>query len=176
MTEQTRTDVAERFFPYLAALCDADRAVGACLRRSLSFPPGEWPRAFPYVEPFVAKEEQDGFRRRMFYLAAGVWAAARERSGKVSFGKAIRGYRDRMQSDSIEKRFITLLDSDAHQLPHRLRQMCALLKDEPVDFPLLLKGLLYWNTPGKATQRQWARNYYAESDTAKATKQPKQGE
>ncbi len=160
MTEETRTDAAERFFQYLAMLCGSDHAVGACLRRSLSFPPGEWPRAFPYVEPFVAREERDGFRRRMFYLAAGVWAAARERSGKASFGKAIRGYKDRMQSDSIEKRFITLLDSDGDQLPNRLRQMCALLKDDPVNFPLLLDGLLHWNMAGKKTQWRWARDFY----------------
>lgn len=164
MPEQSKT---ERFFHNLAKLCDADRAVDAGLRRSLSFPPGEWPRVFPYVEPFVAKEEQDGFRRRMFYLGAGVWAAARERNGKTPFGKAVNAYMNAMRSESIEKRFITLLDSDAEQLPNRLRQICALLKDESIDFPLLLDGLLYWNAPGKKTQWRWARDFYATPEKEK---------
>lgn len=166
MPEQSRT---ERFFKYLAALCDADRAVAACLRRSLSFPPGEWPRAFPYVEPFVVKEEQDGFRRRMFYLAAGVWAAAKERNGKTPLGKAIHEYMEEVGSDSIEKRFITLLDSDAEQLTNRIRQMCALLKDSPVNFPLLLDGLLFWNAQGKKTQWRWAKDFYGASSKGGAT-------
>lgn len=164
MPEESRT---ERFFQYLAKLCAADSAASACLRRSLSFPPGEWPRAFPYVEPFVIKEAQDGFRRRMFYLAAGVWAASKERTGQTPFGKTIRAYKDMMNSDSIEKRFITLLDSDGEQLPHRLRQMCALLKDSPVDFPKLLDGLLFWNAPGKKTQWRWARDFYGKPEKEK---------
>ena len=154
MSEQTT-----RFFQYLAKRCAIDHAAGVCLRRSLSFPPGEWPRAFPYVEPFVAGAGE--WRRRMFYLAAGLWASARERNGNMPFGKAIGEYMGRVRSESVEKRFMALLEADADQLPHHLRQMCALLADSAIDFAALLDGLLFWDAPGKGTQWRWARDFYA---------------
>ncbi len=154
MSEQTT-----RFFQYLTKRCAADRAAGVCLRRSLSFPPGEWPRAFPYVEPFVAGTGE--WRRRMFYLAAGLWASARERNGSTPFAKAVSDYAAQTRSESLEKRFVALMEADADQLPHHLRQMCSLLADAPVDYPALLDGLLAWDSPGRRTQWRWARDFYA---------------
>ncbi len=156
------------FFQRLAKRCRSDRTVVARLRRSLSFPPGEWPLAFPYVEPFLSERASES-RRRAFYLAAGLWASAKERDGSMPFGRAVGEYMKKMQSDSIEKRFMALLDADAEQLPHRLRQMCALLKDFPFDFALLLDGLLFWDFPGKRTQLRWARDFYFSPVDATAT-------
>jgi CRISPR system Cascade subunit CasB len=65
---------------------------------------------------------------------------------------------------STERRFITLLDSDSDQLPHRLRQMVALLKEQAIDFDSVLKGLLYWNDDQKRTQNGWARDFYKNLD------------
>jgi len=45
-------------------------------------------------------------------------------------------------------------------LPHRLRQMIALLKEQTIDFDALLRGLLYWNDDQKRTQNTWARDFY----------------
>ena len=67
---------------------------------------------------------------------------------------------DRKNVSSTEKRFITLLDADPDELPHRLRQMVALLKDCNLDFEALLAGLLSWNNDRKRTQNQWARDFY----------------
>jgi CRISPR system Cascade subunit CasB len=53
-----------------------------------------------------------------------------------------------------------MLDADSDQLPHRLRQMIALLKKQAIDFDNLLKGLLYWNDDQKRTQNAWARDFY----------------
>jgi CRISPR system Cascade subunit CasB len=55
---------------------------------------------------------------------------------------------------------ISLLDADHDQLPHRLRQMVALLKEQPIDFDALLTGLLYWDDDQKRTQNTWARDFY----------------
>ena len=63
-------------------------------------------------------------------------------------------------SSSTEGRFINLLDADSDQLPYRLRQMIALLKDQTIDFEDLVKGLLYWNDDRKRTQNTWARDFY----------------
>ena len=68
-------------------------------------------------------------------------------------------------SASTERRFINMLDADAEQLPHRLRQMIALLKEQAIDFDALLSGLLYWNDEQKRTQNAWARDFYRNTIT-----------
>jgi CRISPR system Cascade subunit CasB len=94
---------------------------------------------------------------------AGLWAA-HWREGRqqqpMSLGKACAEYQKASKSTSAERRFITLLDSDRDQLAHRLRQMIALLKEQAIDFSILLKGLLYWNDDQKRTQNAWARDFY----------------
>ncbi len=149
-----------------------DSRVRAVLRRSLSFDPGSCPSAYPYVEWFIGGEETP-WRREMHYLVAGLWAAHwREgRNGELMpLGKACAAFRTSSSgSESTERRFINLLDADREQLPHRLRQMVALLNDYNLDFEALLRGLLYWNDDQKRTQNQWARDFYRNLDSGKAT-------
>lgn len=143
-----------------------DNKARATLRRSLSFAPGAFVAAYPYVEPFV-KNVGEPWRREAYYLVAGLWASHwREgRTGpRLAIGKACAAHQSATGSASIERRFISLLDADTDQLPHRLRQMIALLKDQPIDFEALLKGLLYWNDDEKRTQHTWARDFYRSVD------------
>jgi CRISPR system Cascade subunit CasB len=150
------------FIEWLEGLNEKDTKVRAVLRRSLSFDPGKYAPAYPFVEPFI-KEEDNSWRREMLYLVASLWAAHwREgRSGPpMSIGKACATYQKTSGSTSTERRFITLLDADSDQMPHRLRQMIALLKEQPIDFESLLKGLLYWNDEQRRTQNTWARDFY----------------
>lgn len=160
---------------YIAWLEDMnarDTKVCAVLRRSLAFDPGTHIPAFPYVEPFL-KGEAEGWRRQMHYLVAGLWAAHwREgrTESKTKLAVAIAHYdaerrkglspKDKDKPTSTERRFITLLDADEDQLPHRLRQMVALLNDQPIDFQALLNDLLYWNRLDKNVQNAWARAFY----------------
>lgn len=167
------------FIAWLKDLNAKDTKVRAVLRRSLAFDPGTFPPAYPYVEPFV--RDQDNFlRREMLYLVAGLWAAHwREgrTGGPMSIGKACAAYQTASNSTSTERRFIALLDADRDQLPHRLRQMVALLKEQPIDFDALLTGLLYWNDDQKRTQNAWARDFYRnmnhESETEPTSQEEK---
>lgn len=164
------------FIDFLEARNEKDTRVRAILRRSLSFAPGEYVPAYPYVESFV-KDTGAAWRREVHYLVAGLWGAhwREDRTGAhMPIGVACAvldnerrrkvGHDDRQKVSSTEKRFVTLLDADTDQLPHRLRQMTALLKDQPIDFDALLKGLLYWNDDEKRTQNAWARDYYRSLD------------
>ncbi|MFH1980369.1 MAG: type I-E CRISPR-associated protein Cse2/CasB [Pseudomonadota bacterium] len=153
------------FIEWLETLSEKDSKVRAVLRRSLAFDPGQFVPAYPYVEPFV-KNETNSWRRKAHYLVAGVWAAhwrEGEKGGVIPLGRAGAAYQTASGSTSTERRFITLLDSDEDQLPNRLRQIIALLKDYPIDFEALLKGLLYWNADRKPTQNAWARDFYRAS-------------
>jgi CRISPR system Cascade subunit CasB len=151
------------FIDWLEKLNKSDTKVKAVLRRSLAFDPGEFVRAFPYVEPRVKEEDGNSWRRKTHYLVAGLWAA-HWREGRtgvpMSIGSVCADYQKRSGSTSTERRFITLLDSDQDQLPHRLRQMVALLKEQPIDFEKLLTGILDWNNDQKRTQNTWARDFY----------------
>ena len=154
------------FIDSLEARNANDTRVRATLRRSLSFAPGAFVPAYPFVEPFVKKAGL-GWRREAHYLVAGLWAAHwREgpRGPVMAIGRACAVQQSTAGSTSTERRFINLLDADTDQLPHRLRQMIALLKDQPIDFDALLKGLLYWNDDEKRTQIAWARDFYRTID------------
>lgn len=160
------------FIEWLEDMNERDTKVRAVLRRSLAFDPGTHIPAYPYVEPFL-KGEEDGWRRQMHYIVSGLWAA-HWRDGqidaKVKLAVAIAQHDlerrkslsadDRRKPTSTEKRFITLLDADEEQLPHRLRQMVALLKEYPVDFQTLLVDLLRWRFEDTDVQMKWARDYY----------------
>ena len=150
------------FIEWLESLNKKATKVRAVLRRSLAFDPGAFVPAYPYVEPFL-KGEHNSWRREMLYLVAGLWAA-HWREGRpgapMTIGKACAAHRATTGSTSTERRFITLLDSDNDQLPHHLRQMVALLKDQSIDFEVLLTGLVRWNDDRKRTQNAWAQDFY----------------
>jgi len=151
-----------RFIEWLEGLNEKDTKVRAVLRRSLAFDPGSFVSAYPYVEPFL-KSEDSPWRREMLYLVASLWAA-HWREGRTgtprSIGEACAIHQAATGSSSTERRFINLLDADRDQVPHRMRQMVALLKEQPIDFDVLLTGLLYWNDDQKRTQNAWARDFY----------------
>ena len=150
------------FIEWLEKLNAKDTKVRAVLRRSLAFAPGTFPGAYPYVEPFL-KEEENLWRRQVYYLVAGLWAQ-HWREGttgdSLSIGKACANYKNLSDSSSTEQRFINLLDADSDQLSYRLRQIVTLLKDQNIDFEGLLNGLLSWNDDQKRTQNLWARDFY----------------
>lgn len=140
----------------------AESKVRAVLKRSLAFDPGTYPSAFPYVEHRL-KSDDGEWKRKVYYLVAGLWAMHwRDRDGATqSIASVCRMlYWASEQSPSIERRFITLIDSDEEQLPYRLRQMVGLLKEYEIDFNKLSKDLLSWNHPDKFVQIRWAREFY----------------
>lgn len=149
------------FIEWLEGLNAKDSKVRAVLRRSLAFDPAMFPPAYPYVEPRLSDARV--WRREMFYLVAGLWAAhwTQGRTGvPMTIGRACAAHQIANGTASTERRFISLLDADGDQLPHRLRQLISLLKEHPIDFDALLTSLLYWNEDQKSTQNAWARDFY----------------
>jgi CRISPR system Cascade subunit CasB len=163
---------------FIARLWKLERANLAELRRSLAFDPGTHAPAFPVVEPFVRnakyKSESDAY-----YIVAGLFALierpnperAPPKLEPRNLGQSIAElYVSRQHAESIEKRFIALLDADDEQLAYRLRQMIALLRDAaPIDWAKLLEDLRFWNTEEKRTQRSWAKSFYRHLNTPEPT-------
>lgn len=162
------SDYAEQFVAHLQRLAERDRAAMARLRRSLSSEPGVDPAVYPYVERFVGPEwgAMDA-RRLALYVVAGLFAM-HPRQGYSSFAQSFGVMMEQRKSDSLEKRFIALLEADAKGLPVHLRHAISLLKAEelPVDYIQLLKDLRWWlnlrleQSHRDRLRQRWAREFY----------------
>jgi CRISPR system Cascade subunit CasB len=157
-----------RFFARLESLAERDSAVVATLRRSVAFEPGTFSPAFPIVEPVVGGLSDR--RRRLYYLAAGLWALGQRRTGgaPVPLPRALHRVGKGRDSASVELRFTALLDSDEDELPHRLRQAVSLVSADQIaiDWPQLLIDLIGWSSDARYVQQRWARAYWSTSDDA----------
>jgi len=155
----------KRFVEWLEGLKEqkAWTAARAALRRSLAFNPGTYPPAMPYVEPFVKEE---GWGREAHYLVAALYAL---KDGTHQEGRTLaRALREKAQtSESVERRFLALLDADRDQIAFRLRQAVG-LSEGGLDFAQLLNDLLRWFAPERRVQTRWATEFYgAASEEAK---------
>jgi CRISPR system Cascade subunit CasB len=99
-----------------------------------------------------------GYQEEKYFLVATLYPLA-ESGGAGSLGAALRRAKE---SDSLDRRVEILLDADDAHLPFRLRQAVRFLysKRQPVDWPLLLRHLLAWNSEKRWVQEQWARDYF----------------
>jgi CRISPR system Cascade subunit CasB len=147
----------DRFTQYVDQL---ESAAKAALRRSLAFDPGAWPGAFAYVEPWVINS--GSWERKVTYLVAGLQVLSRAQSADGDLGSAAAALRKSTDSASVEQRFLALLDSDADELPHRLRQMVTLMSSANIapDWGTLRKDLRWWRTDDRTVQQRWAKSYY----------------
>lgn len=169
------TEFHAAFMGHLHQLATNNSAAMAELRRSLSFEPGAHPKAFPYVEPFVAAEAHElSAGRRARYLAAGLFALHPE-DQDVTVAQAFgRLWLKQEKSPAIEQRFIGLLECNHETLPQHLRQCIQLLKahDLAVNYQQLLADLEIWLNPHIDPQwrdrirQRWARDFYRTSAPA----------
>ena len=89
----------------------------------------------------------------------------RGRPLRRSFGWTVaQVYRQRGAIESIEQRFIALLDADdVQQLAHHLRQLVQLARAGDsicIHWVTLLDDLRHWNDDGRRVQQRWAREFY----------------
>ncbi|GAA5785386.1 CRISPR-associated protein Cse2 [Chitiniphilus shinanonensis] len=165
------SDYAQKFVAQLERLNrpeQRDARALAILRRSLGFPPGSYPAAYPYVEYFIAADAhaQDA-QRLALYLTAGLYAL-HPHQGAQTLATALGGLMRQRDSSSIERRFIALLSADAENVAIYLRQAISLLAadDVSLDYAVLLQDLCTWLNPRAdadrldTVRRRWARDFY----------------
>ncbi len=140
-----------------------DRAALAHLRRGLGRTLGESGEMMPYVVPFLPEKG----RHDPYFLVAALFASHPPEDNRkgISIGKAMCAvWVARDKTDSIEKRFVALLNANANDLPHHLRTAIGLIKAEsslaPLDYQRLLKDLRHWNHANRDVQRRWAQDFW----------------
>jgi CRISPR system Cascade subunit CasB len=157
MQERKPDPKIKAFLDKLAALDAGDKArlkrdAGKTLAEARSI--GLFYRLLPHgLSP--AQEET-------YFLVATLYPLA-EGGGTGNLGGALHQVRDPQNHKGLDRRVEVLLDSDATQLPFRLRQAVKFCRSNRVhvDWQRLLEDLLRWNRPNRPVQKQWARGYFA---------------
>jgi CRISPR system Cascade subunit CasB len=160
--------VEARFVSHLMGLVTAQRrGVLAALRRGLGcdMPSAEQHRV---VAPWLPTDAsvRDA---RPWYLIASLFAAhpvtATVHGGRRhrSFGVSMAELNRRREGHGVERRFMSLLDTDEEELASHLRHAIQLLRtdDVGVDWEQLLRDLRWWSRDDGAVQQRWAKDFWA---------------
>jgi len=134
-----------------------DRGALADLRSGLGKEPGEMARVHKHVVPFLP---ENNYNDRWYYVAATLFGLFPKHRKGNSLGAAFRPLRSK--SDSMEARFVALLNAHPDDLDDHLRHAVSLLKsnEQPLDWFRLLEDLFQWDHPEGRIQLKWARDFY----------------
>lgn len=181
----------EEFINYLLGLAkEGQRDSGALaeLRSGLGKKPGEMSRVHRHVVPFLTEGKY--WQDRWYYLVATLFGLhpmhkdsnVIEADGRIrredytvgtSFGEV---WMERGHVESIEARFIALINADPDDLDDHLRHAISLLKahEKPLDWRRLFSDILNWGNQDKEVQRKWARDFYKQSPANKVSSEEKE--
>ena len=159
MPEREPNPKVKKFLDKLARLDAGDKArlkrdAGKPLAEAQSI--GLFYRLLPYG--LNATQEE------IYFLVATLYPLAS--SGNAgNLGASLHRARDPKpeKNKGLNRRVEILLDSDATQMPFRLRQANRFFKskDNPENWQQLLEDLLKWKSTYRTVQKQWARAYFA---------------
>jgi CRISPR type I-E-associated protein CasB/Cse2 len=107
-------------------------------------------------------------------LVAGLFGYAHddvENAPGVTLGTALRDLFEKRENESLERRFMALLNADAEHMPGHLRQSISLLKAEKISlgWERLLTDVCHWDASGKPVQKTWIQDYYRSRKVEKTT-------
>jgi CRISPR system Cascade subunit CasB len=148
---------------------EGDRGALAALRRGLGKPPGTTPEMYPFMERWLPQDSEawrdDGFYTvaALFAFHQGSWRSAPERQ-PTNMGASFARLAMTTDSESIEKRFVALLNCHREDLHVHLRHAVGLLKSKevPVDWAQLLADVRAWSWEKRPVQRAWAKAFWAQ--------------
>ena len=163
MTDENKKDPkTSAFVEYLQKLRDRDdRAALASLRKGVGKPPGTVVEMFRYVVPFTG-EKTTRWDQDMHFIVGSLFALHPLKGGSGNFGNVFRRIKGKTDSDSVEGRFMALLNCHEDQLQNHLRHAVSLAKskDVPVNWNELFRELRSWRHPDRWVQRRWAESFW----------------
>jgi CRISPR type I-E-associated protein CasB/Cse2 len=149
-----------------------DRATLAELRRGLDRPFGEAHHRDGWVlrnVPNALSDEEMDAACLIASLFALHPARLPEGDRDRNLGWSLRQVRDKQPGGEedgqgpVSRRFTHLADSNATDLPDRLRHIVTLLRsrdETPIDWLQLLRDVLAWDYQGHPVQRNWSRAFW----------------
>jgi CRISPR system Cascade subunit CasB len=159
---------AQAFVAYLTGLAEREeRGALAALRRGLGRAPGTTPETFRHVVPWLSREAVRADEDRYFLVASlfGLHPANTLQGDMGATFRQIHRAGGHEEGDSLEKRFVALLNAHSDDLPNHLRHAVAMARsnDVPVNWYQLLRDLRRWNHPDRFVQRNWATSFWRRS-------------
>jgi CRISPR system Cascade subunit CasB len=148
------------FIGYLLNLAkegQEDRCALADLRSGLGKESSDMARVHKHVVPYLPEKS---YNDRWYYVTATLFGSFPKHLSGHSLGTAFRPLR--AKSDSMEARFVALLNAHPDDLDDHLRHAISLLKanEQPLDWFRLLDDLIQWDHPEGHVQLRWARDFY----------------
>lgn len=134
-----------------------DHAVLAKLRRGIG---DSFDEVSPDFPSWLMDCVEDPQHYGKFALVGSLFAHHRLPSEESeSLGKIFSKHKG---SDSLEKRFKSLLEARGDELIKRLREIVGLSKSQeiPIHYGRLLWDIVNWDNPEQAVQFRWARDYW----------------
>jgi CRISPR system Cascade subunit CasB len=155
------------FIGYLCTLAregQEDRGALADLRSGLGRQPSEMARVHKHVVPYLPEKS---YNDRWYYVTATLFGSFPKHRKGCSLGAAFRPLAfppNEPKKDSMERRFVALLNAHPDDLSDHLRQIVRLLESakqpQPLDWFRLFDDLLQWDHPEGHVQLRWARDFY----------------
>ena len=171
MTENEKNPKSSAFLEYLTKLRDRDdRAALAALRKGVGKPPGTVVEMFRYVVPFTGGRSSRWDQNAHFILGS-LFALHPQKGGRGNMGEVFRRIKGKTDSESVEGRFMALLNCHEDLLQNHLRHAVSLArsKEVPVNWDELFKDLRNWKHPDRWVQRKWAESYWGGPTESKKT-------
>ncbi|MBT9168307.1 MAG: CRISPR-associated protein Cse2 [Syntrophomonadaceae bacterium] len=134
-----------------------DRGALADLRSGLGREPGEMARVHKHVVPYLPEKR---YNDRWYYVTATLFGSFPKHQSNRSLGTAFKPLRT--ESESMEARFVALLNAHSDYVDEHLRHVVSLLRsnEQPFDWFRLFDDLLQWGHPDGHVQLRWARDFY----------------
>jgi CRISPR system Cascade subunit CasB len=145
-----------------------DRAALAALRRGLGKDPGTVAEMHRHVVPWLpagaSRWQEDTYYivAALFAWHQGSWHREEDVPGATNLGASFARLAASVESDSVEGRFVAMLNCHGDDLPAHLRHAVGLLKSHeiPIDWSQLLSDIQNWGMESRKVQRSWARAYW----------------
>ncbi|MBL8754832.1 MAG: type I-E CRISPR-associated protein Cse2/CasB [Planctomycetes bacterium] len=147
-----------------------DRRALAALRRSLA--PDCEAAAYPIVARFFPRDRRPKIERAILTVA-GLFAL-HPLHGSCTLGGALRRSTEKRRSQSIESRFVAMLDASFEDVGQHLRQLVAILATEGIglDWSDLLRALKNWDFDENWARRDWAKDFWGSVSEENQEKEP----
>lgn len=140
-----------------------DRGALAELRSGLGQKPGSAPRMHKHIVPYLGEKlSRDD---KWFYLVGALFGSNPDYDESKTIGTCFRALSS--HSDSIESRFVALLESHSEDIDKHLTYAISMIKSKNMglNYRSLLSDLIRWDHPERVTQNKWARDFYKNINT-----------
>ncbi len=153
---------------FIEALGRLDTGEKARLKRNAGFTLAEARDVlgvfYRLLPPAVSRAQHDDY-----FLVATLYPLAEGSERHRDLGATLRAARSDTNGKGIDRRVEALLDADEEQLRFRLRQAVRFAQSSrvTVNWPQLLRDVLWWGHPARFVQQRWAESYFAVTPPAR---------